>query len=1700
MKNNYHSIRILLVGILMLPFALLAQSVWVEPAFPTADHPVTIYMDKGSSSFYTNDGVYIHCGPVTDSYAGTSWSSDANYNSPASSTPNTLMTYEGGTVWSFTMTPREFFSGVGASDDVYRIGMVFRNQYAPGTNNDLNNNGGDFFVDLHVGDDPSKKLKVTPAYPNADQPLTIRFKAAGTALAGLSGATAADRVYMHSAAVTSGPDGNTWGKTVGNWAQADGVGEMTYISPDIWEITLTPETYYGLTVNENAFKLAMVFRSADGGIQVKDGSNDFFYTINPGFFLNLKNPLGDPFVVEQNTSFNIVAETPVSADYTVQIDGTPVNSQTGVSNISYSHTFNAVGDYTITVVSTDGTATKTKTVPVNVHSPVEVEDYTGILRYGPNYHSADPTKATLLLHMPTMNKEVIHVIGDFNNWTVSDAYKMKRTTSGDVWWIELTGLVPGKEYIYQYLVDGEVRAGDPYADKVSDPDDRFISEARYAGLIDYPSNKTTKRATVLQTGQTDYTWQTNDFERPAQNELNIYEVLVRDFSDEGTFQGVIDKLDYIQNLGINCIHLMPVSEFEGNESWGYNPNYYFAVDKWYGHKNKLKELIDEAHKRGIAVVNDIVLNHAFYSCAFAQLYWDQENNRPAADNPWFNAEHNFVDEPAAWWGADFNHESTHTQALVDSILDYWMTEYRFDGFRFDFTKGFSNTQHTAPDNWGSSYDVARIGLLQRMKTEMQSRHPGSYMIFEHLAQANEDKVLADAGVMMWGGAGVTKNYESIVLGYEADNKDLSAGVFNSANPFDFTYANLMSYMESHDEERLAYEIHHYGRDFIKNELNVGARDFDDYNVDFTGDMSTFIERLKLAASINLMLPGPRMVWQFGELGYDYSIDYNGRTGNKPVRWDYYDNPARRELHDFYATLLKLGKNHDVFNNLVAYDLGGNSWVKWLRFEYQGVKVVILANFQAWKSGDAQNGSMQEFLDIGLSGIFNSNCSGDWYNVLDKQWDNLDLANAGYTYRLNAGDIKIYANMPLDDASESAVSSDNQNTGIRSSWSAEWDDNGLSITVSNQDVNRGAVVYIDANPIMPSNGGTDADGSLAGFDYDNATVNLPFRGDFVLYFKEGYREFRRADGTGGWTAQTNVTGNPAGWAYKSLSCEGTRTITIPWNEITNGNGKPDKFNWLGLVTYMDNGNANIAAAIPDGNNNQTNPLTLAQTAVRFYEVETAGAAQLPFSRNSYSYDGINITDFGNLDVHHFVMNSGSGGTVTLLSGSNWDIDGDFYVKQGVLNMNDANVSFAGTAFDVDGGTFNAGTSTFSFNGDEAVTINGSPTFHNLTVNNAAGITLTSDITVTGVLDLSSGVINTNGHKVIVGSGGSISATIGEGSYINGELQREGNSTLFFPVGSAGIYAPIQIEEPDGSGIFTAVYTNSAGPEPTNFSVEATGCTVTLEKVSDKEHWDITGSVNAKVRLYTENMNLSGITDMSKIVVAHYTGGKWVSECNSDYFSNGISGSVLTKLPVTDYSPFTFGGTQDQPLPVELIGFTAQLSDDGVRLQWETTAEYDNSHFEVLSSTDGKSFSLIGTAKAKSPNGASYMHIDRPEASGTYYYKLKQVDKDGGYSFSKVVSVEFDRTEGANVKSWKLSPNPVESGSALSIQLENMNINANTSAEASIRIFDLSGREIMTTKARATANMQLYIPESINTGLYILQIKIDGRQWLKRLLVN
>lgn len=588
---------------------------------------------------------------------------------------------------------------------------------------------------------------------------------------------------------------------------------------------------------------------------------------------------------------------------------------------------------------------------------------------------------SVILQLVAPFKDYVYVIGDFNDWERQPEYFCKKTTSGDRWWVQIDGLIPGQEYRFQYSIDDEdLRVADIYAKKILDPfNDQFIGDNRYPDLIEYPFSETTNIVSVLQTNQEEYQWQDDNFTRPPLDRLIIYELLVRDFTEEGTFQAVIDTLDYLDRLGINAIELMPVNEFEGNESWGYNSSFYFAVDKYYGTEEDLKMLVDACHERGIAVIIDVVLNHSFGQNPQVRMYSENgASGPPTPENPWFNtiATHPFS------VGFDYNHDSPYTQEFTKRVLQYWIEEFHIDGYRFDLSKGFTQNNTLGDVEAWNQYDQSRVDNWVRIRNEIHEVDDQVYLILEHLGDNPEETALANIGFMLWGS--LHFNFKQAAMGYPF-GQDLSWANYQVRG---WNFPNLVSYAESHDEERLMYETVNFGNTF-------NAPDHD------PTDLETALARQEAIHAINIPLLGPKMVWQFAELGYDYSINYCGdgsidpscRTGNKPVRWDYYFQPARQRLYKVWSAINQLRTSHPAFGSSnFFYDVANPG--KRLIIQHESMDVVIIANL--------------DVIPINLVPGFTQ--TGTWYDFFSG--GSINVTNLNNAFLLQPGEYRIYTTSPL----------------------------------------------------------------------------------------------------------------------------------------------------------------------------------------------------------------------------------------------------------------------------------------------------------------------------------------------------------------------------------------------------------------------------------------------------------------------------------------------------------------------------------------------------------------------------------------------------------------------------------------------------------------------------------------------------------------
>ncbi|MEQ9310218.1 MAG: alpha-amylase family glycosyl hydrolase [Balneolaceae bacterium] len=623
-------------------------------------------------------------------------------------------------------------------------------------------------------------------------------------------------------------------------------------------------------------------------------------------------------------------------------------------------------------------------------------------------YSEDGTSVTFSLFAPY--KEDVYVLGDFTNWTVDLDYKMFRdsVSTDSVWfWIEVDGLTPGTEYGMQYLVDSEILIPDPYSELVLDEgNDPFISESVFPNLKDYPTGKTSQLVTVITPGKEEYDWEVTDFEKPDKDELVIYELLLRDFIADHSYTTLIDTLDYLANLGINAIEFMPINEFDGNESWGYNPALHGALDKYYGSPNEFKRFVDEAHKRGIAIILDVVLNHSFGQNPIVRLWNEGEYGNPTSQNPYFNtaARHPFN------VGYDMNHESEPTRYYSKRMMEYWIKEYKVDGYRFDLSKGFTQTNNPNDVGAWGAYDQSRINIWKDYSSHIWSIDPDAYVILEHFAAGSEEIALANEGMMLWGN--MNHEYNEASMGYTSN----LSGVLSQNRGFNDRH--LVGYMESHDEQWLMFK----NRSF--------ANSAGDYNI---RNLPTALDRMELVGAFFFTLPGPKMIWQFGELGYGYGDNGEqclndsedcpasapGRTANKPIRWDYNADPDRKDLYNAWSEIIKLRRSSPAFTKPEGsfYALNGN--VKYIRLEHSDSDVVIIGNFGVTSTTEnvdfTQDGTWHDFFGattISVTGIQASvDLAPGEFKIYTTKEFNTSTSNEEVSDNDSPSSFKLYQNYP-----------------------------------------------------------------------------------------------------------------------------------------------------------------------------------------------------------------------------------------------------------------------------------------------------------------------------------------------------------------------------------------------------------------------------------------------------------------------------------------------------------------------------------------------------------------------------------------------------------------------------------------------------------------------------------------------------------------
>jgi len=841
-------------------------------------------------------------------------------------------------------------------------------------------------------------LSWTPEFPldNSTLGLTVDCNKGNQGLLNFEGGNS-NNVYVHVGVITNLSTGPTdWRYVKFTWGSTDPAARATPLGSNKYQYSITNiRTFFGVPAGEVIRKVTVIFRNATGSLkQVNSDVSDMYVPVyaNAEYAVRINLPPFEPryipwlepLTVAIGGNISITGVSSANSNLTLKLDGNTVNTATNANTISANPAITTACTHQVFLEGNNGTVTVKDSFSFYIPPTNTVAALPAGVQEGINY-AANNTTVTLVLYAPGKNN--VAVLGDFSNWALLCVNQMNKTPDGNYYWITLTGLTPGTEYAYQYLIDNNIKIADPYTQKVLDPDnDPFINATTYPNLKPYPTGLTTGIVSIFQTAEPQYSWQVNNFIKPDKKNLMVYELLIRDFTAQHSYQSLIDSLQYLKNIGINAIELMPINEFDGNESWGYNTSFYFAPDKYYGTKNKLKEFIDKCHLNGIAVILDVVYNHCTGNAPQAKMYWDAANNRPAPNNPWLNP----VAPHAYAFFNDFNHTTTATQYLVQRSLNHWLSEYRIDGYRFDLAKGFTQT----PSNTTTieNYDASRVANLKRYYDGTIPTYPGTYMILEFLGTlpCQEEQEYAAHGFMLWGNNNFT--YNQCTMGF-VSNSNISPVVYSSPQR-GFNNPAEVGYMESHDEERTMYRNLTFGN-------SSGG-----YNVQ---NLNTALAREEAAAAVFFTVPGPKMIWQFEERGYDIPLNFGGsNVANKPPHWEYMLVPERVHLYNAYKSIIQLRLNNPaIFNNTsFTYDFN-NGLVKVFQIadpNAAGLKVTVVSNLDV-----VSQSRTITFQSTGNWTNYISNGTGTGLNGVTGS--NFNLTATSQTITLQPGEYHIYVSVP-----------------------------------------------------------------------------------------------------------------------------------------------------------------------------------------------------------------------------------------------------------------------------------------------------------------------------------------------------------------------------------------------------------------------------------------------------------------------------------------------------------------------------------------------------------------------------------------------------------------------------------------------------------------------------------------------------------------
>jgi 1,4-alpha-glucan branching enzyme len=500
------------------------------------------------------------------------------------------------------------------------------------------------------------------------------------------------------------------------------------------------------------------------------------------------------------------------------------------------------------------------------------------------------------------NATAVSVGGTFNGWSASSH---PLSSEGNGWWSRDVALIQAGVQ-YKFAIK---RGTTTY----------WKNDARARNLTNSIGNSVVYNPNA-------YNWQTNNFQMPAWTKIVAYEMHIGTFNVPagaalpGTFATATAKLDHLQALGVNTLALMPVSEFAGDISWGYNPAHPYSVESSYGGPDALKAFVDAAHQRGIAVMGDVVYNH-FGPSDLDLWQYDGWSTSSSTGGIFFYEDAN-ANTP---WGARPNYGRGEVRTYLKENTMMWLNEFRLDGLRFDGTKFMRLRDYAGPeipDGWS---------MLQWCNDSADAQFPGKLMVAEDLG--DNEWITKTTGA---GGAGFDSQWDgsfafpvrSAIEAASDSSRDMFA-VRDAINKnFNGSMQQRIIYTENHDEVA-------NGRSRVPETI-------------WPGNAGSWYSRKRstLGAALVMTAPGIPMIFQgqeFLEDGYFAAED----------RLDWNKATTYGKVTDMYRSLIRLRRNLDGTSgglsgaNTNVFHLNNNAKVlAFHRWQNGGAgdDVVVLTNF------------------------------------------------------------------------------------------------------------------------------------------------------------------------------------------------------------------------------------------------------------------------------------------------------------------------------------------------------------------------------------------------------------------------------------------------------------------------------------------------------------------------------------------------------------------------------------------------------------------------------------------------------------------------------------------------------------------------------------------------------------------------------------